>query len=339
MEIKVMRIDIYKTNNNQEGTGLVPAGSAALETAAQPGLDRHPVAVFLARLSPGSRRVHLQALNVIAGILSAGREDARSFGWAGLRYQHTAAVRSVVRERYAPATARRMMSAMCGVITEAWRLGLISSEDCERAKDLEPVRGQAVTAGRSLGAGELRSLFESCAQDKKPALGARDAALLAILYGAGLRRSEAVSLSLCDWRPDEEQLIVHFGKGNKSRSVPVPTSAVPAIDRWISFRGTADEDRPLLFPLTKGGKICRRRMTDHAVLKALRSRALKAGVANFTPHDMRRTFISDLLDHGADLAITQQLAGHASPKTTAAYDRRPAAARKKAVDLLHVPVV
>lgn len=334
-----MRIDIYKTYNNSEGGDIVPAGSTALEPASQPGLDRHPVAVYLARLSPGSRRVHLQALNVIAGILSAGREDARSFGWAGLRYQHTAAVRSVIRERYAPATARRMMSAMCGVITEAWRLGLISSEDCERAKDLEPVRGQAVTAGRSLGAGELRSLFESCAQEKKPALGARDAALLAILYGAGLRRSEAVSLNLCDWRPDEEQLIVHFGKGNKSRSVPVPTSAVPAIDRWISFRGTADEDQPLLLPLTKGGKICRRRMTDHAVLKALRSRALKAGVANFTPHDMRRTFISDLLDNGADLAITQQLAGHASPKTTAAYDRRPAAARKRAVDLLHVPVV
>ncbi len=154
-------------------------------------------------------------------------------------------------------------------------------------------------------------------------LNKRDAALLAILYGGGLRRSEAVALNIEDWNPTEGALRIRRGKGNKARSVPLPDSALPAIETWISVRGEGSPGEPLLFPVNKGGKIIRRRMTDQAVMKALRTRARRAGVASFSPHDLRRSFVSDLLDNGADLSLAQQLAGHASPKTTARYDRRP----------------
>lgn len=230
-----------------------------------------------------------------------------------------------------------MISALCGVITETWRLGLISSEECERAKDLAPIRGERLPRGRALTNGELRSLFESCAKDAGT-LNKRDAALLAILYGGGLRRSEAVALNIEDWNPKEGMLKVRRGKGNKSRSVPLPDSALPAIEAWISVRGDVSPGEPILFPVNKGGKIIRRRMTDQAVMKAIRTRAIRAGVASFSPHDLRRSFVSDLLDNGADLSLAQQLAGHASPKTTARYDRRPEVAKKRAVNLLHVPI-
>jgi site-specific recombinase XerD len=78
-------------------------------------------------------------------------------------------------------------------------------------------------------------------------------------------------------------------------------------------------------------------MTAQALYLTLQKRAKEAGVAAFSPHDLRRTFVSDLLDAGADLATVQKLAGHADPGTTARYDRRGEAAKAKAAGLLVFP--
>ena len=79
-------------------------------------------------------------------------------------------------------------------------------------------------------------------------------------------------------------------------------------------------------------------MTPDAVLKALARRARAAGIgARFSPHDLRRTFISELLDTGADLATVRALAGHARVETTAGYDRRGEQAKRRAAEMLHFP--
>ena len=80
-----------------------------------------------------------------------------------------------------------------------------------------------------------------------------------------------------------------------------------------------------------------RKMFSEAIFNMLQKRGLEAGVADLSPHDFRRTFVSDLLDAGADIATVKELAGHANIATTARYDRRGEKAKKKAIELLTVP--
>lgn len=125
------------------------------------------------------------------------------------------------------------------------------------------------------------------------------------------------------------------GKGNKERSVPMAGGAAAWLGDWLHVRGNAPG--PMFWPVTKSGELQARRMTSQAVYDALAKRARAVGVEHLSPHDMRRTFISDLLDAGADIATVQKLAGHANANTTARYDRRGEDAKRRAVALLHVP--
>src|SRR6202171_3414027 len=121
-------------------------------------LDRHPVAVYLARLAPSSRRTMRAALDAIAALLSDDRCDAWSLDWPQLRYRHTTAVRALLADgRYAPSTANRHLAALRGVLKECWRLGYVTAEDFQRASDLEPVRGSRLPRGRALQPGEVRA--------------------------------------------------------------------------------------------------------------------------------------------------------------------------------------
>jgi site-specific recombinase XerD len=312
----------------------IEAPNQPLVLTAQPPSDQHPAAVYLARLAPGSRRTMRAALDIVAAMLTSGAADAETLNWAGVAYQHAQAVRSGLAERYKPATANKALSALRGVLREAWRLGLVTSEDYRRAADLEAVKGESLPPGRALTSGELKSLLGACSADVSAA-GARDAALLALLYGGGLRRSEAVALDVSDYDVTSGMLVVRHGKGNRDRVAYATNGAADALADWLAVRGC--DDGPLFLPVNKGGVVGDHRLTGQAVLYILRRRALQGAVARLTPHDLRRTFVSDLLDAGADIVTVQHLAGHAQITTTARYDRRGEVARRKAASMLHVP--
>jgi integrase len=134
-----------------------------------------------------------------------------------------------------------------------------------------------------------------------------------------LRRSEAVSADLSDSNYEPGELAIRGAKGRKDRLAYATNSSADALGDWIRVRG--GDSGPLFCKINKGGRISVRRLTDQAVLHVLKKRAVAASVASFSPHDLRRSFISDLLDAGADISTAQQLAGHSNVQTTARYDR------------------
>ncbi|MBD2505626.1 tyrosine-type recombinase/integrase [Anabaena azotica] len=297
-------------------------------------LTLHPAAVYLSSLSPGSRRTTEKALNVIARLLTSNQCDALSLDWSNLRYQHTAAIRAIFIEQYSPATANRMLCALRRVLKECLRLGLMSAQDYQSAIDLKRVRGDTETPrGRVLKTEEITALLHNCKQDAS-AIGLRDAALLGILSGGGLRRAEAVALEVKDFGREDNSLKIRLGKGGKSRTVYLPPGAVLVIEDWLRIRGKSPG--ALICPVKRGGHIHIKHLTDQAVMAICLKRAETSGVNPFSPHDFRRTFITRLLEAGVDVLTVCELAGHANPATTQKYDLRSETAKREAVKFLNV---
>ncbi len=297
--------------------------------------DQNPALVYLASLSAGSRRTMTQALDTLADLATGGAYDHVRMPWHMLRYQHTQALRATLAERYNARTANKMLSALRRVLKEAWRLGLMTAEESARAADVRNIEvstpSQAET-GRHLTMGELMALMGACADGSNA--GARDAALIAVGYACGLRRSELAGLQVSDFERDQDCLTIR-GKRNKTRIVPINDGALDALSDWLHVRG--DESGPLFVQIRRGDHMKDEGISAQAVYNILESRREMAGVKPFTPHDLRRTFAGELLSAGADIATVQQLMGHASVTTTAGYDRRGAEAKRKAVAKLHVP--
>jgi site-specific recombinase XerD len=304
----------------------------------------NPLMVFLASKSKLSRINYECDLRTIAGLL--GLDDPFLVNWGALTYAHTQAIRTALMETVAnrtgkplkPSTINRMLSALRGVLRVSWRLGYMDGETYQRAVDLEPVIGKSLPAGRLLLPDELAALIDVCQQDPLPT-GARDAAIIALAY-CGLRRTELVNLDVGDYTPSDGRLLVK-GKRRKERSIYLVTGADEILDDWLSVRASVDgndKNKPLFLAISRYGQIRpTKRLSSHAVHAAFRKRAEQANVQCSGIHELRRTWISNLLEEGADIAVVARLAGHSSVVTTARYDRRGKKAERSAAHLLTVP--
>jgi site-specific recombinase XerD len=291
--------------------------------------------VYIAALAPGSRRTMRQALATIAAIAAGMEVDTYQFPWGKLRFEHVAALRAQLAERYEWTTANKMLSALRSTLKVAWQLGQMTAEEYQAAVDVKQIAGATLPAGRALDGAELARLIATCQADPSPA-GVRDAAIVSILYGCGLRRAELAGLDVQDYDVRAGALRI-LGKRNKRR-VAYLAHAEVALRAWLDARQVVSAHGPLFCHVsTEGSILDQARLSESGIYKMLQRRASEAGLHHLSPHDFRRTFVGDLLDAGVDIATVQQMAGHASVQTTARYDRRPDARKKEAAARLRLP--
>ncbi len=219
----------------------------------------------------------------------------------------------------APTSLRRRAAAIRGFYRFAYGEGLIPVDVATR-RDLPR---QTRLLPETLTGDETIALLEAAAgPEERPHATLRARALLELLYAAGVRISEALGLDREDLSLDGGFVRV-VGKGDRERLVPVGDVALEWLERWI------DEARPALLALnhvapTRGGPVFLgdrgRRLARQQAWAIVKSAAARAGLADrVSPHTLRHSFATHLLEGGADLRIVQELLGHASISTTQLY--------------------
>jgi integrase/recombinase XerD len=215
--------------------------------------------------------------------------------------------------RLAASSAGRAVVAVRGLHRFALREGLTDADPAREVRPPAPAR----RLPKAITVEQVEALLEAASGGGTP-LALRDRALLEVLYGTGARISEAVGLDVDDLEPGATTVRLD-GKGGKQRVVPVGSFARAAVEAYTvrarPLLAAAGRGTPALFLNARGGRLSRQ--SAWAVLQAA---ATRAGLTvDVSPHTLRHSFATHLLDGGADVRVVQELLGHASVTTTQVY--------------------
>jgi integrase/recombinase XerC len=214
---------------------------------------------------------------------------------------------------YARTTIARRLACLRSLFRYTTREGITASNPAKALRT--PRIGRSLP--KFLSSPQVTKLMDAPVASEK--LGVRDRAILETMYSAGLRVAELVGLNIDDW--DRSANIIRVrGKGKKERIAPIGKYAAAALEEWVAVRkpspkATAAESRALF--LNRFGK----RLTTRSIGRVLYGNLLQAGMdpKMASPHTLRHTFATHLLDGGADLRSVQEMLGHKSLTTTQIY--------------------
>jgi integrase/recombinase XerD len=216
------------------------------------------------------------------------------------------------------ASAARAVSAVRGLHRFAVREGLVGGDP---SRDVKPP-ALPRRLPKALDVHEVEGLLAAAGSGEDTPRALRDRALLEFLYGTGARISEAVGCAVDDLALDEQTVVLH-GKGGRTRLVPLGGYAVAALEAYL-VRGRpplagAGRGTPAVFLNARGGPLSRQ-----SAWTILRRAAERAGLPvdgprGVSPHTLRHSYATHLLDGGADVRVVQELLGHASVTTTQVY--------------------
>lgn len=263
--------------------------------AAERGLARNSVEAYALDLR---RFLHAMGKLGRAAASSVERSDVVNF------------LEGLEAEGLAPSSRARCLSGVRGFFKHLVREGRVTASP---VRDLRPGR-RSRPMPKFLSVDEVVTLLSAAAGDD--ALARRDRAMLELVYGCGLRVSEAVDLAASGLHLDDGYLTV-VGKGSKERAVPLGSKAQAAIREYLAK--ARDELDPSGRTRTLFVGRAGRRLTRQGFWKRLRTLALKAGVPPLSPHVLRHSFATHLVEGGADLRSVQMMLGHADITTTQIY--------------------
>jgi integrase/recombinase XerD len=288
------------------------------------------VAGFLRHLEV-ERRVAANTLEAYRRDLSRLEAHAARHGTSPValtRADLEAFVRDTMASGLAPASTARLVAAVRGFYRFQRLVGAVSVNPAE---DLEAPRLFAALP-RFLSLDDVDRLLE--APDVSTPRGVRDRALIEVLYATGLRVSELVGLRLTDLHPDQGYLQC-AGKGRKQRIVPLGEMAAEWVRRYLAD-GRPDligrRDGPWVFVNARNGT----RLSRSGFWKLLKAYGRRAGIrAHLSPHVLRHSFATHLLERGADLRAIQSMLGHADLSTTQIYTHVLEARLRHVYDAFH----
>jgi integrase len=274
---------------------------------------------YISGLAPSGRRGITSLLNRSASILKRGA-DADHYPWEQLNYAAVAKVRAaLLDDGYAVSSVNMALSALRGMAQTAFNLNCLHAETLARIRSVKRVSGDIQRKGRALDKQEIQALIQAAKQHSQTVRRCRDTAIVLTLCGTGLRAGELVKLKRRDY--DNGILTVRQGKGRKYREIHVADAVNKAIRTWLKVSAN-EADSALFSRIQRNGKVVSQPLTTTGLTGILAELQQTSGIARFTPHDMRRTFITRLLEQGVDINIVRQLAGHKDISTTTRYDYR-----------------
>lgn len=316
------------------------AATSPRPAAAPTADDARAAAAYLAQLTTDTgRRGAASSLRRVAAALGASTPDA--VPWHALTAAHVRAMLARMLTTPtksgtppAPATVSLALAVTKGVIRALWEMGTIDGDQAARIRAVTPPRGDRLPAGRDVPATERNAVISAAAAVSGPHA-ARDAAVLAVAATTGMRIGEIVGLRMVDVTITDDAVTLRIvGKGRHERQNILRNGQRRALVEWLAVRG--DAPGAVFCRITRSGTVTHAHMSTQAMHAAIQRRAAAAGIDTVTVHDLRRTVAGDMLDAGIDVVTVGRWLGHASPTTTARYDRRGARAIDAASRVLHI---
>lgn len=286
-----------------------------------------PVLTYIMSLgSKGSRKSAISALNIVSRLFDENNEYV-SFPWHDLKREHgLSIVRLLEQANLAPDSINAYMTHVKGVVKESWLRNMVDSDTKERFCSIKRQQGTRLLKGRNLDDSEKKALLAVCDNDESN-IGLRDRAVISVMLGCGIRRAEAAGIKLVDVDISESSIRL-IGKGDKERVTYMPNGALERVLDWLNVAGSGTY---LFRQVLKNGRITERGISDSTIYKLLIKRRKQAAINDFSPHDLRRSFATKLLDNGVDVFTVRDAMGHSSVTTTQKYDKRDSMRVKEAI--------
>jgi site-specific recombinase XerD len=271
-----------------------------------------------------SKNAVLNSLAAASSQESYGHAIDEFIGWhcsePRLAFSRTVVLRCrffLEQHNLASSTINVRLAAVRRLAYEAADTGLLSPELAAGIRRVKGAKRLGVRVGNWLTIDQSRTLLQTSSLET--ARGKRDRAILALFIGCGLRRAELVGLRTEDLQIRDEHWVIAdlMGKGKHIRTVPVPAWAKRAVDEWTEVAGISTGR--IFRRIDRFGKIWGEGITPKAIWHVVKAAALRAGIQNLAPHDLRRTCARLCHAAGGELEQIQFLLGHASVQTTERY--------------------